>query len=302
MPVTSPAPDKLTREVAWNGIRFLCSTRWELSRIASDYLLLTDADGPLVELRWGQWPKKFDHTKALKKLTAGQSKPMRQSLKAWDLPASWQAALSTFDTSGFQWHHKGLNGRGVIAFCPDCRRITYLQFYHRRGPSPDRTTTTLLQSFSDHCRQAMQRWAVHDIGFNLPSDYQLQASHFEAGAFRLHWTHQDDHVKLYRWGPAVVYLQQTDMQQFAVDQWSDLAWAHARAEQLDSRTWQWLVHRQGSLWQWLRLPRRRTQPRFELARLAHRPANNRLIGLRLSSPQPLDSHFLDHLWQSYEIV
>jgi hypothetical protein len=162
--------------------------------------------------------------------------------------------------------------------------------------------TALLQSFTDHTDQNTQRWAVYDIVFDLPSDYCLQASRFEAGVFRLHWAKQHEHVKLYRWGPASMCLQHADMAQFAVDQWPDFLWPHARAEQVDSRTWQWSVHRQGSLWQWLRLPRRRTQPRFELARLAHRPANNRLIGLRLSSPQPLDSHFLNQLWRSYEMV
>ena len=58
------------KQVAWNGIRFKAPRPWQIGRIGTRHLVLEDAGGPVMEVKWGPVKGKFSHAAHLKRLAA----------------------------------------------------------------------------------------------------------------------------------------------------------------------------------------------------------------------------------------
>jgi len=89
------------KEIAWNGIRFLAPSDWEVGKIGPRYLMLETEYGPALEIKWGTVKGNFSHRKHLQRLAATQDKPSGKPVKKSPLPEEWAKALDPFDATGF---------------------------------------------------------------------------------------------------------------------------------------------------------------------------------------------------------
>lgn len=86
------------KQVAWNGIRFKAPRPWQIGRIGTRHLVLEDAGGPAMEVKWGPEKAKFSHAAHLKRLAASRSRKDRSHFAEWFLLPPWEKALVEFET------------------------------------------------------------------------------------------------------------------------------------------------------------------------------------------------------------
>ncbi|UCF92469.1 MAG: hypothetical protein JSW39_30110 [Desulfobacterales bacterium] len=300
---TQPPLNAMTnsaQEVAWNGIRFPAPGDWEVSPVGICHLLLEDAEGPALEIKWGLIKGNFSHQAHLKKLAALLGKQPGRALKECSLPRDWQTALSDFEVSGFSWEAQAAGGRGVILFCPVCRRATLIQFFHRRPVPVPEIASCILANFQDHPPDSQIRWAIFDIRATVPETFQLVRYRFEAGKFELAFAAGPQRIALHRWGLASVCLNGRNLTQFAKTQ----------AQFSEGKPWavtpggypglEWSLS-PPTRWRWWWNPLR-SKPSHQWYRLWHLKEKNRILGVRAEGHRAFDRQLLDGICARYESI
>jgi len=199
------------KEIAWNGISFEVPGSWEIAEIGVRHLILEDDSGPAMEVKWGPLRGKFSHRAHLKRIGAFQTRQLKKTFKEWPLLPAWEEALSGFQTSGFTWHTDTKVGRGVILYCPVCRKAALIQFLQPKGFRSEKIPLKVLSTFQDHREDDQTIWSVFDIRASMPANFVLASHRFEPGNFELAFEHGSRKVFLYRWAPASVLLVGQDL-------------------------------------------------------------------------------------------
>ena len=184
------------RQVAWNGVRFDTPMDWEIGKIGHRYLLLEAPRGPAMEIKWAPVKGKFKLRTQLKRLAASQGRQLRRGLREEKLPMDWARAIERYDSLGFAWQTDSIGGRGVVLYCPGCRKAVLLQFFEKTGQRPFGQADRVLASFDDHPEGRKTLWSVFDIVAEVPVAYHLKRFRFEAGAYELSFTNRQSQLTL----------------------------------------------------------------------------------------------------------
>jgi len=293
------------KQVAWNGIRFMAPARGEAGQIGRQYLLLENASGPLLEVKWHRIKGKFSHRTQLKRLARQGSRKKGHTIKQSPLPGEWERALGQFQAMGFDWQGQSVGGKGVILFCQECRTATLLQFYlagRNPGGSEEvmKVSASLLSSFRDHSKDALQLYAVYDIKAMVPEDFPLSYFRFTSGEFELRFRRKRRSVTLYRWGLASILLKSSDLGQFAGTRVHLPEDAPEAAHPMGgtAKEWQW-VEDTGRFGWWRSLI---APPYSRKFRIWHLEKDDRILGVSMEGNTPADFRLYDQICAEYETV
>jgi hypothetical protein len=288
------------KEVAWNGIRLLVPCSWEAGRIGSRHLMLEDETGPVMELKWGWVKGGFSPLAQLKRLAAVHTRQVSGGLREWPVPPHWQKALAPFEVTGFQWSSERDSGRGVILFCPSCRKASILQFFRQDDPASEHIWREILASYRDHRTDGRIFWSIFDIRAILPDRLHLLKYTFDAGRFIIEFGDGQQNVHLYRWAPAAALLGGRDLIHFTRTI-PELAQTDPHPLAIDGdHAVEWSASPRG-LWR-RRVSRLRMKPSFFWLRLWHLEAQNRILSIWARSKRPLDTLLLDQIARDYESI
>lgn len=293
------------KQVAWNGIRFMAPARWEAGQIGRQYLLLENASGPVLEVKWHRIKGKFSHRAQLKRLARQGSRKKGHTIKESPLPGEWERALGQFQAMGFDWQGQSVGGKGVILFCQECRTATLLQFYLAgRNPAGSeeakKVSASLLSSFRDHSIDARTLYAVYDIKAVVPDDFPLSYFRFTSGEFELRFRRRRRSVTLYRWGLASILLKNSDLGQFARTRVHLPEDASEAACPMGgtAKEWQWIEDTGRFHW-WRSLI---ASPYARKFRVWHLGKDDRILGVSMEGNRPADFRFYDQICADYETV
>lgn len=285
------------KSIAWNGVSFAVPGGWEPGRIGRRHLLLESDPGPAMEIKWGAVKGRFSRRRLLRELRRRVSRA-RGALRERPLAGEWRAALSEFETAGFQWEAAGERALGVLLYCAACRTASLVQFFDRsQTPATERTAARVLASFRDHRSDGRSAWALYDIVACLPDHFMLERHRFDAGRFVLQFEGRRCRLTLYRWAPAAVLLRNRSLAVFAE--------AAAGGAGLECRPLAIAGHpgvegrdpaARGRL---ARLKTRLGIARFRRLRLWHVAGRNRILGIRLDGRRPIEDSEMDALSDGY---
>jgi len=259
------------------------------------YLLLERAGKPVAELKWNRIRGRFAPGRMLRRLSAGQRPAIRKSLHPEPLPSSWARVLSGRQHTGFTWQTPDAAGRGVLLFCPQCSTATLIQFLDALRDQG--VAVRLLKSFQDHFSPGGVPWSIYDISAVIPDDYQLTHYRLEAGFFELAYGGPGrTRLRLLRWAPASVLLQNMDLAEFFADRLQAelrvVQWTAGRTLEAS-----WGGEARGPL-RWIR----RGRSLHCRARLWHLPEKNRILGVRLESARLPERELFERICNHYGVV
>lgn len=289
---------KLTKEwkqVAWNGISFDVPEGWQIVEIGVRHLILEDDSRPAMEVKWGPVRGKFSHRAHLKRIGAFQTRQLKKTVEEWPLSPAWQEALSGFETSGFAWHTETKVGRGVILYCPVCRKAALIQFLQPKDTRSDEIPLKVLSTYQDHRDDDQTIWSVFDIRAIIPSNFILANHRFEPGNFELAFEHGSRKVFLYRWAPASVLLARQDLAQFA-QSIADFSPADPVSVDIDGSPAVELSLAPHYIW----FSRFKAKPSFHWLGLWHLQSKNRILGVKMQDKRAFDTLILDRICANYE--
>lgn len=208
------------KEIGWNGIRIALPLSWHPAAVDPNRLLFENDQGPTMEMRWQGTSKGGSFRNKIYRRLRRAAKLNQCVLEEMPPPGPWRKALKPYTVSAFCWKGRVHSARGVVAACPRCGKVTLLQFYRNPERSDPRLFERILSTFRDHDdKNAMARWAIFDIGVELPGDYRLVTHKFAAGAFQLNFKHMAANVSFYRFAPASVILAKQSLVDFCKDRW-----------------------------------------------------------------------------------
>jgi len=285
------------KEIAWNGVGFRVPEEWEIGQMGIRHLTLEDNWGPAMEIKWAPVKGKFSHRSHLKRLIAVQTGGLKKTIQEWSVPARWEKALSGFQFRGFSWQGETQSGRGVILYCPVCRKAALIQFFLTESTRQEAIPLRVLQTFQDHRSDDQTVWSVFDIRAVIPANFKHVRHSFKPGNYELAFEHRRQKVILYRWAPATALLADRDLMGFGRTI-IDFRAADPVEVMLEDR--QMLEWKASPRIKWVSrfLPR----PSYHGLRLWHLPEKNRVLGVKMQSKRALDIRSLDRICVDYESI
>ncbi len=267
MPSRSP-----WKPLAWNGIQLEVPADWDPARMGRRFLLLEDAEGPTLALRWAPIAGRFDAHKTLCKLTRAVGADADATPN--DPPAIWRNALKSGqgpgpETYGFGWR----DGAGVLLYWPDSDIAALAGFY---GNPPPPTAGPVLAALRPVAGKPTRPFQLYDIHARVPADLNLDRFQFVPGAFELAFSGTATRLLLHRWGPASMLLDGDGLLSFARRRLPSIP-REAPGDEMDRRWEQSLGGPIGKL-----LPGKRA--RFEAGRIWQVSEMDRILGVIAAGP------------------
>jgi hypothetical protein len=204
-------------ETAWNGVILGHPASWEITRLEQDQIQWSDGARAVLEIRWAHQRGRYDAERAFTRFVRRARRKRLPRPEPWPVPQSWQDALSRFCVKGFSWQASETAGRGLLIYCPHCRRQSLLQTHPDLAKKPD-ILPPLLASLQDHPLGSETPFALFGIRAHLPKGVRLIRFRFEAGRYRLNWRSRDLHIGLHRWAPAGIVLERQSLTAFTAGQ------------------------------------------------------------------------------------
>jgi hypothetical protein len=277
--------------IGWDGITVRVPPHWQPTVILRDYLFFEHEGRPVLEVKWQYAGRRFAPDRVLGKI----GKTLRQGrseLREWNIPPALQETVSRFTVTGFQFREGPYDSRGLLLFCPICRRATLLRFYtppHEEGPAMDQ----VLASFSDHPGNRDRLWAVYDISALLPAEAELQAHEFLVGRYTLTFSLDRSVLTLFRFKPAAALLRNRDLSAFG----APLAGPARSAGSDDPGSFTWMEAASGSQRLLRRLQRK---PVWTWLKLWHVQEENVILGIKGEGKQlPPATEIMEHIYHRY---
>ena len=205
------------REVAWNGISFSVPGDWHPYSIEPLYLALEDQHGPVLELKWQNVQGVRARQAHSRDLWGWYARRLGKLATAVPLPEEFAAALKGYVVSGYTLGGPGGGLLGVLVYCPECHRVSLIQFHRVATRAEREIHRAVLASYRDHRSDGLTTWAMYDIRAVAPQALALSEHRFTAGEFKLSLAAKRMDLHLYRWGPAAVILRHRSLGEFAAD-------------------------------------------------------------------------------------
>lgn len=198
--------------IGWDGITVRVPPQWQPTVILRDYLFFEQEGRPVCEMKWQDAGRRFAPDRVLRKI----GKTLKQGgaeLREWKIPPELGELVPRFSVTGFQCREGPYDSRGLLLYCPACRRATLLRFYAARHEN-DLTMDQVLATFSDHPGNGNRLWAVYDISALLPAGATLRTHEFLVGRYTLTFSLDDALFTLFRFKPAAALLKNRDLSAF----------------------------------------------------------------------------------------
>lgn len=287
------------QEIAWNGIQFKYPSSWRIGALGACHLCLEDDDGPCMEIKWGPLKGRFSPEAYLRRLNKRHKKSVGRGAGISSVPESWVRNIKRFEYEGFSWQTGVRKGKGVILCCGICNTVSVVHFFPGKENGARIPYEAILDSFQDHHPNGEVPWSVFGLHAIIPETFLLVSHRFEAGIAELMFSEKHRNIRLFRWGPASVLLEnrtlemvargvldlpKTDSEMFFMKDWHGLQWHVER---------RLLVKLPG----FIRLGKR---PCFERTCLWHAAGKNRILGVTFTAQKPFDIAEMEQVLNGYE--
>ena len=203
--------------LAWNGIHLDHPCTWELTRLEKNYLMLEDAGGPVLDLKWEPARGNRPLASSLKQMVRRSRRTPLTILPADRLSPGWQTCLDTPPHTDaqilpFAWSSSRTAspqpGCLIMQDNPDIQAM--LRFHHPETESRTRTQAgSLIRSLITPPAPGL--WQFYDIRFILPEASGLDYFSLHPGHYRLVFSSKKTRMVLDRLGPADVILDHKNL-------------------------------------------------------------------------------------------
>jgi hypothetical protein len=286
--------DAAWADTAWNGLTLRHPAAWEVTRLERDQIQWSDGMRAALEVRWARLRGRYSAERVFKRFVRRARRKGLPRLEPWSVPQSWQGALSRFRVSGFRWRLAGAEGRGLLVYCPHCRRQSLIQLHPCLAGQPQ-LLPPLLASYEDHPHGAEIPLSLFGIRARLPGGARLVQFRFEAGRYRLLWRQGSLRIGLHRWAPAGVVLERQTLTAFTARQFQmDPEGLHATHQNGFPAV-------EGKASSGYRLPAIfRSVLSQRRVRVWHVPDHNSLLGVAVGGPGGERANLFNRLCDAYE--
>lgn len=225
-PVRPSSPDPLperggTRPVLWDGLGLTAPAAWEPARLGLGYLMLEDASGPRLTLRWQRLKAAVSEKRLLKLLARrGDLKPNATpsaTVRAVTarLPGAWEAKALADVT--------GRGGEAVLFTLPEQgpeqgpgqgpdQRLAVLAAVHSREGEAAAPWASALSSLAA-ADQGL--FSLYDVTGQAPPGFTLSSFAVQLGHFRFLYRRGTRSLEFHRFAPAEVILKGLSLQEWA---------------------------------------------------------------------------------------
>lgn len=289
----------ICRKIAWNGICFSAPVSWQVAQIGKRYLMLEDAQGPVLEVKWNQIKGSFSSKTYLRQLAAAHKRHFKKNLMEFPLPGQWRNAIGNgYQARCFSWQGKTLGGKGIILYCTICQNATLIQFYHKAVSKKAYQPERLLPSFQDHRIDDQIFWSIFDIQATIPANFRLVRYHFEAGKFELAFAFKGQKITLYRWALTSMLRCEQDFVQFS-EAMTQLPKGNPNYRNLNGcKGLEWEILPPKACWRRY-LYRAGKKTLFQWVRIWQVDGKNRILGIRAEGKKAFNPFFLERICMNY---
>jgi hypothetical protein len=223
----------------WNGLMLRVPSSWNPAVLDKLYLLVEDALGPVMEVKWGWIRGPLSFEKVIHKLSR-ELKEAELFSKVGDdagraVPERWAEAVARLEGQGVTakpifWKARDhpipdlpagniTAGRGAIVHSTASGLALMIQFYEAGNRSIKEEAVSVLLSLGDPDPGMWLQWEVFDIRFHTPPWLELASHSFKAGRYRLEFKGRGwkspTRLILERVGPAKAVLRGASLQEWA---------------------------------------------------------------------------------------
>lgn len=204
------------RTISWDGLSLSVPPQWEPARLGLGFLMLEDASGPRLSLRWQRIKGVFDPEKVLKRLARRKLlKPARRPDGAVSAMLSALSpdhrALPCADTAG--------GGADGLLFTLPGSDLAVLAAPHAR---PDEKASPWIGAATSLTASDPAVFSLFDVAGQAPPGFRLAVFSVQLGHFHFQFRERASTLDYYRFAPAEVILRAKSL-----DGWASEVFAQA---------------------------------------------------------------------------
>lgn len=190
-----------TRLLAWDGLSLTVPAAWEPARLGKGYMLLEDAAGPRLEVRWQRVPKGFAPQRALKRLAR-----KKQLGKDSQPSAAVRSVLDALppEAEALACAPRGQGGDGVIFMMPGVGMAVLAALHPRQREDGAEDWPEIIRSLSDKSSGLV---SIYDIQAQTPPGFRLADFSIKLGHYHIQYRKGGDCLDFSRFAPAEVILR-----------------------------------------------------------------------------------------------
>ncbi|BBO86608.1 hypothetical protein [Desulfosarcina ovata] len=288
--------------IAWDGIQIVVPMTWQIHTLDRSYLKMVADDGTVFELKWRLNQKRFKIDRFLARFIKRHQRMVAGTMHPDPVPHQWQAILPGRALRTFKWTEGDHCALGVVVHCPVCHTATLMKLSGLPSKRLEAIAASVLASFQDHGKRTAaspwQPWQIFDIHARLPQTYTLAHHRLLSGSFELSFLSDQTRLRLYRWGPAAVLLEEVELRQFALDHIDPLTKGGIWSPMFDAPAWCWRTRPRIGIVSRLANPRLRGY-RYQSGRIWHLSGQNRILAAVMDGRRPIDEKILEKICEQY---
>ncbi len=178
----------------WNGLTCIIPDEWDVSgidgRSRQGYFTFDDERTRRLEIKYERARRigKPDLEKTLESYFAAVRKQVGRK-GTFDVDHDIELVDADLMPEEFDYRTYGwtsdMTGRGIIWFCPTCRRIVIAQCLAEKNRANLRELSQVLTSIRCHSDAPTNMWGVFDFAVEVPREFQLESNRLQAGLISL---------------------------------------------------------------------------------------------------------------------
>ena len=288
-------PSSTPQRTSWNGLTLFPPHDWDTIIREKRHLIFENELQPVVELRWepgqGRLPVDKQRERFIRRLKSESRHPLSFAAAASNLAIS----PDHFDAQQFG-SDAAAPADGLLLICTHCRSLVLVKLHEGWHKSSNSGRDFFNELVCQHQGEGDSAWAIQDISFTLPGQFELARYSLSFGMSSFSFTSKKTNLDLCRLAPASNHLKDTGL--------GHLFELFSRTESgnheaLDQFTLYSESHPGLTASLFARLRRQRP---FTAAYFQHVPDNDRILGFRLESARPLPVEMIEMIRGGYGLV
>jgi hypothetical protein len=210
------------KSFGWYGLSGMVPADWDLTSVSalkhSGYFAFDDERFRRLEIKYNLG-KRFGKPD-LKKTLEYYFKSIRKRLKNVPFEVDWDVRFVGLDDLPeerqyltYGWTSDAV-ARGMIWYCPTCRRITIAQCMSPPNRANLREMSEILMSLRCHPEGETTKWAAFDFEFDAPKRLALITSKLQAGLISLTLAYKGERLVVDRLGMAQSVVEHTPLDEY----------------------------------------------------------------------------------------
>jgi hypothetical protein len=199
--------------LAWQGFRFEHPDDWAVSSVTGDrrsgYLRLNSSGTVSCQIRWQASKKEPD----LRRRLESYFDLLRRDAKRGKVDFRSDVEADS-NTLVYRWLGVG-QGRGAILYCPNSRRVFFVEVSGRRKDSLLPELRRTLGAFQSHQGARLEEWSMFGLRLRAPASMRLERRRFLSGRTDLMLARPGLRIEAQRWALAEQLIARHGLENWA---------------------------------------------------------------------------------------